>query len=81
VLLVPELLVVLLCTYLPRHLGSTSPPPFPSPLCTPAAAMLKDIQKLLGSLYYEYEYWVQDAWVSERLLHVPHPTTYNGLRW
>jgi hypothetical protein len=31
--------------------------------------MLKDIQKLLGSLYYEYEYWVQDAWVSDALLH------------
>jgi hypothetical protein len=33
--------------------------------------MLKDIQKLLGSLYYEYEYWVQDAWVGDAL-HMHH---------
>jgi hypothetical protein len=29
-----------------------------------AEEMLRDVQKLLGSMHYEYEYWVQDAWVS-----------------
>ncbi len=34
------------------------------PTVSGADDMLSDIEKLLGSIHHEYEYWINPAWVS-----------------
>eukprot|EP00879_Flechtneria_rotunda_P000885 GHRR01001012.1.p1 GENE.GHRR01001012.1~~GHRR01001012.1.p1 ORF type:complete len:699 (+),score=220.59 GHRR01001012.1:1081-3177(+) len=40
--------------------------------------MLRDVRKLLGSLYYEYDYWVQDDWIEGEIPKELHGTYFRN---